>query len=203
MTTENDKLPLELSKDSKRNAFAHRCEKVAAYKNYAVCLHLMNERKNGALPVIYSECSASIGNKTCPAIKMRKEEAEKGHAIYFLERVRSEATYTNPEDFKPVTVSDYKRKRKSPVTKEEPASARPKSAADMFLSGGAGIQDAINEAIKDESKPPIKDGGSERVTADVRPKAPEVKVANVKGESLAEMAKRIMQERKQKEMEIA
>lgn len=196
MTNETEKLPLDVSRDSKRNAFAHRCEKVAAFKNYAVCLHLMAERKHGALPVTYSECSAAIGNKSCPAIKMRKEEAEKGQAIYFVERIRSEATYMNESDFKPVVVSDYKRKRKSSVTKSEPA--QPKSAADAFLSGGAGIQDAINEAIKGESKS-IKDGGSERITADVKPKAPEVKVANVQGESLAEMAKRIMQERKQKE----
>jgi hypothetical protein len=198
MTIENDTLPIDLSRDSKRNAFAHRCEKVAAFKNYAVCLHLMNERKNGALPVTYSECSAAIGNKSCPAIKMRKEEAEKGHAIYFVERVRSEATYMEAGDFKEVTVSDYKRKRKSPVTKSEPVSAKPKSAADMFLSGGAGIADAINEAVKNESKP-IKDGSSERAVADAKPKAPEVKVTNVQGESLAEMAMRIMKERKQKE----
>lgn len=198
MTNEIDKLPLDLSKDSKRNAYAHRCDKVAAFKNYAVCLHLMAERKHGALPVIYSECSAAIGNKSCPAIKMRKEEAEKGQAIYFVERIRSEATYMEEGDYKEVVVSDYKRKRKSQVTKPEPVSAKPKSAADMFLSGGAGIHDAINEAIKDESKQ-AKNGGSERAVADAKPKAPEVKVTNVQGESLAEMALRIMKERKQKE----
>lgn len=187
MTSEVEKLSIDLSRDSKRNAYSHHCDKVSAQKNYSVCLHLMAERKKGALPIIYSECSAAIGNKSCPAIKMRKEEAEKGQAIYFIERIRSEPTFMEDGDYKEVVVSNYKRGRKSQVTNQTPpANAKPKSAADMFLSGGAGIHDAINEAIKSEK-------------TESKPKSPEVKVSLVQGESLAEMAIRIMKERQQKE----
>lgn len=189
-------LPSELSKDGKRNAYSHHCDKVQAQKNYAVCLHLIGLRRYGALPTIYSDCSAAIGNKACPAIKMRREETENGQAIYFVERLRSEAVYMNDEDFKPVVVSDYKKKRRSHDKSVVTEVKKPKSAFDQFLDGGsAGIGDAINEAIKEknEDKLETKSGDSQSTFRNSAPSKAQP------GESLVEMAKRIMQERQLKE----
>lgn len=188
--------PLELSKDSKRNAYAHHCDKVQAQKNYAVCLHLIGQRRYGALPTIYSDCSAAIGNKSCPAIKMRREETEKGQAIFFVERIRSEAVYMNPEDFQPVVVSDYKKKRKSQDKSVVTEVKKPKSEIDQFLSGGsAGIGDAINEVMK-EGKSASKET---KVSSNVGNVGVSTPGKAQPGESLVEMAKRIMQERQLKE----
>jgi hypothetical protein len=156
---------VDLSLDSKRNALSHHCGVVVAYKNYAVCQHLIETRKQGRLLAVYSDCSAAIGRKTCPAIAMRKEELLKDKPIYFQERVRSEASYMKEGEFVETVVSKYKKKRGN---KPKP---KPKTEADTFLSGGGDLSSAINLEV--------------------------AKVVEVKGESLMEMAKRVMEKRSQ------
>jgi hypothetical protein len=81
--------PVEFSADGKRNAYSHSCSVVGHSKNFAVCRHLVNERASGRLEVLYADCSAAIGKKTCPALSMIAEEKEANVAIYFAERVKS------------------------------------------------------------------------------------------------------------------
>lgn len=168
---------VELSADGKRNAFNHSCERVGHTKSFAVCLHLINKMKTtGALNVGYEDCEKAINGSGCPAKKMRAEELEKGQAIYFKERVFSEHTIMEPGSYVPQKVSNYKKpaKASTPVVP-----AKPQTAEDLFLGGGSGYSEAINESI---------------IT-----KAPEVKVEATKsnvdyvaGESLMQMAQRIM-----------
>jgi hypothetical protein len=160
--TETTLEPIESSADGKRNAFHHHCAIVQGNKPYAVCLHLCEKRKQKALPVIYSDCSAAIGRKACPALKMRKEEIEKGHAIYFKERLRGDATYNATPVF------SSKKRSKSRVTNPPPE--KPKN--DLVDSGN--FADAINVAME-EKKP-----------------AEAPKMTPLPGESLLDMARRIM-----------
>lgn len=81
-------LPPEVSGDGKRNAFHHQCSVIGNQQAYASCVDKLARRKHGALPPIFSLCSAAIGKKECQAIAMRKEELAKGQAIYFIERQR-------------------------------------------------------------------------------------------------------------------
>lgn len=78
----------EVSGDGKRNAYHHQCAIIGNQQAYASCVDKLARRKHGALPAIFSLCSAAIGKKECPAIAMRKEELAKGQAIYFIERKR-------------------------------------------------------------------------------------------------------------------
>lgn len=161
--------PIESSADGKRNAFHHHCAIAEGNKAYAVCLHLCEKRKEGALPVIYSECSVAIGKKTCPALKMRREEIEKGHAIYFIERLKGLATriFSAPAP---------KQKSKSRVTNKEPV------VTDIVDSGN--YADAITSAM-----------AAEKDRAPDKPAIETPKVESSAGESLLEMAKRIMNEK--------
>lgn len=67
------------------------CGVVGHQPAYAACLKKIADRKNGRLPTHLAECSAAIGKKECPAQKLRKEELEKGYAIYFINRPKLRA----------------------------------------------------------------------------------------------------------------
>lgn len=174
-------IPAEASADGKRNSWIVHCDVVQHAKAYCVCIHLCKQRKEGRLPTQYADCSAAIGKKECPALKMRKEELAEGHAIYFRERptigVISEAK----------AQSLFVPSANSPVTKPTPVAAKPApvsskgrgSVLDRIDDGG--YAKAISRAIENELKPKA-----------VAP-APKVEnVATIPGESLLDMARRLM-----------
>ena len=74
------------------NAFyiPHGCE-CSPRPNFASCLAKCAARKKGRLDERYSDCSAAIGTKRCPALAMRKEELDKIVAIYFISRPKLQA----------------------------------------------------------------------------------------------------------------
>lgn len=82
---DDEKYPLEAS-ESGDNAFYFAGCPAMARPNFASCLAKCRARKKGRLDERYSDCSALIGKRECIALKMRKEEKEKGHAIYFISR---------------------------------------------------------------------------------------------------------------------
>jgi Uri superfamily endonuclease len=161
--------PIEDSANGKTNAFSHYCGSVMHSKNYAVCLHLIEERKQGRLNPQYADCSATIGKKVCPALAMRKEEIAAGKALYFVERIKNLG-----ESFMD-TVGELFTKIATPLVKETKS---PVTKIDDNQPSMGGYSDAINNAIK-KGVPttPIK---------------PAVVVAPVQGETLMEMAKRMM-----------
>lgn len=88
---DDETYPLEASA-SGDNAFyiPHGCE-CSPRPAYASCLAKCAARKKGRLDERYSDCSAAIGGKRCPALVMRKEEIDKGQALYFVSRPRLQA----------------------------------------------------------------------------------------------------------------
>ena len=161
--------PIEDSANGKTNAFSHYCGSVMHSKNYAVCLHLIEERKAGRLSPQYADCSVSIGKKNCPALAMRKQEIEAGKALFFRERIKNlgESFMDSVGELFTKMATPLVKTVKSPVTKSN----------DMQPSK-SGYSDAINIALKKGD-----------VTAPIKPA---VVIAPVQGETLMEMAKRMM-----------
>lgn len=177
--------PIELSADGKRNAYSHYCGPVGHSKNYAVCLHLMTTmERTGKLPGIYSDCEKAIDNGHCPARKMRQQERDKEQPIFFMERVRSVATVMEEGAYVGHVVSTYKRGKKGgKAQKADDRPAAPKTAAEAFLTGGGDFKDAINESMS-------------------APKQPAAAIDHRPGESLMEMAQRIMKQNANKEANV-
>lgn len=163
------------SANGKLNAYSHYCTHVMHSKAYATCLHLIDQRKKGRLSILYADCSVAIGRKTCPAISMRKQEETAKHALFFRERVRhlGESFVEKASSlFNKITTPSNAKTTKSPVT-----------VKDSFQPDKGGYSDAINNALKSGAKVEVK---KEEPKKEVTPVAP------IAGESLIEMAKRMM-----------
>jgi hypothetical protein len=153
------------------------CETIGQRRYYAVCLKLINEKKpSGSLQSIYSDCFAAINKRTCPALKMRKEEAAAGHALYFQER-KAETLAT----FEPTRPARKFQPIERPVERPEV-----KKENDILNIDTTGFADLINKTVRNEKvevkKPdtkPVTVTKTEPVTA--RP-----------NESLLDLAKRMM-----------
>lgn len=173
-------LPIELSADGKRNAFVHHCAILNQRRSYAVCLHLCGERKKGRLDVTYSDCSTQIGKKLCPALKMRKQEVEAGHALFFEERkVVTPGVFDKAKELVSSAVSIVSGKKAD-------APQKPKSAIDGFGQGS--YAQAITNAVAAEPKKKEEP----KAAAEAPPK-----IEQRSGESLLEMARRLMSEKSQ------
>lgn len=164
-------IPIEASADGKRNAFHVQCSVVGHNRPYAMCLHLCDERKDGRLEIMYAECSAAIGRKTCPALAMRREEREKGRAIYFIERVRTlgEAIVSKMSD----VLAGFGGAAKPATPKSTPS--RKSSVIDSIDT--TGYADVITAAV---SKPAPA------------PSVPAIEIKAQAGESPLQMARRLM-----------
>lgn len=193
-------IPIEVSSDGKRNAHMHCCMVVGHFRNYAVCLHLIDQRKDGRLSTIYADCSAAIGKKTCPALSMRAEEKREGHAIYFVERIKALGSA-----FTSAAAALLKPKQRDAVP-EPKVEAKPVSKSAMIENiADYGYADAIN-AVVDQGKhvEPAKAPDNSKTVAPkvtkVEPKPETFKekaaaikgVVPVQGESLLELARRTL-----------
>lgn len=178
-------IPVEASADGKRNAWMIHCGVVQHVKAYCVCIHLCKQRKEGRLPTQYSDCSAAIGKKECPALKMRKEELAEGHAIYFRERNTPPLPVLTPEigQFPSKTLDTKSVRTQSAPAKPSPASSKGGSVLTKIDSGS--YAKAINIAIESAAKPVEKkpEATATVVNTDCVAKP---------GESLLEMARRLM-----------
>ena len=158
-------MPIEMSADTKRNAHCHYCNVTGQRHSYALCLHKLTLRKVSRLKEDWSECSAAIGKKTCPAIDMKENEVEKGYALYFIERLKfigiAGLVDIAKEMFKPTAkkAAPVKRVVAKPVVDE----------LDLDIDEGD-YQDALNSAVA----------------------TPKVAVPHKEGESLIDIARRMM-----------
>lgn len=74
------------SANGRLNACYIRCKQVGFCRPYAACIQsAKNITESLGRPEV-TPCENSIRAKTCPAISMRKEELEKGRAVYFEPR---------------------------------------------------------------------------------------------------------------------
>lgn len=208
-------LPIEASQDGKRNAFAHYCPRIKQNRHYAVCLHLIDRRKDGRLDALYSDCSASIGRKDCPALSMRAEEKRENKAIYFQERIRAlGAAFTTATAALLAGKNKIDQDALKAEVKPEPAKESKSTLIDKI--DDTGYAAAINNAIVSgahketvpaktvENKPAPKTREARKTKVEKAPEtAPEIKAA-IKaapagmvaqpGESLLELARRMMKQ---------
>lgn len=177
---DNSHRPISDSENGKTNALSHHCDIVMHSKNYATCLHLVKERDSSRLDALYSDCSIAISKKRCPALAMRYEEVEAGHAIYFRERIKhlgdsfinTASILMNGVSNKVSDSSQVSEKIiKSPVTKK-----------DSFQPSMGGYADAINNSLKNGEIP----------IEIAEPKKSVKEIVAIEGESLIDLAKRMM-----------
>lgn len=178
--------PIAASACGKRNAFVLNCPRVGHQRHYAVCLNLIDKRKQGRLDVEYATCSAAIGNKACPALGMRKQEKEAGHALFFKERVRAmgDSLMAKAQE----VVGDIIGQRKQP---KKVAHNNKSTLTDKIENKGyAEVINKVNAAkveAKATNKPVVV-----AVQEPAKPKPVATPIEPLPGESLLEMAKRMM-----------
>lgn len=178
----------EASADGKRNAYNLHCHLTQQYRPYAACLNIVSayKAKDSRLETLYPDCFVSVGKCSCPAVAMQAEEKEQGKAIYFKERNRFIGLAESAASFlsdaaKEALNKTFPQHRNFGVSasKPEPSKSTPlnkSSVIDRIDTGDYAA--AINsEVAKIET-----------------PAAPVVPVEVKKGESILEMARRMMQQ---------
>lgn len=169
-------LPPEVSKSSDNAYYSAFCNEVGYRPSYAVCLHKIEQRKEGRLDTVWSECSAAIGAKRCPALRMAREEKDKGQAMFFMSRqeiqeqnaIREAAAnekFTRMMETGHVSSrrKTYSEKDFAPVPKVErpyvpkaaPAAApKAKDADEMIATGG--FAEAITRSLAKPAAAPVE-----------------------------------------------
>ena len=177
---------------SGNNSYAMMCEHIGYRTGYCVCLHKINAfsiDKTRLNP--YPACEKAIRSTACPAISMKKEEAEAGKTLFYVDRLLlreamdkhfEEASAARKSDFFSAQMPD-KRKKPTPPAATTAGTSRvqEKVSNDLVQSNSEenGYAAAINAAIREIPKEePVK------VAAPVA--AP---VTEKKGLSLLEMAR--------------
>lgn len=149
----------------KRNAYHHCCPEVGHYRAYATCLSLCDGAKTKTNEALYSDCLFAISKKRCPALQMRREELESHKAIYFVERNKWAGIAASAASFLGFTPSS---------TAAKPAPVKSVS------SGKSSVIDRIDTADY-----------STAINASA-PVVPVVAVEAKAGESILEMARRVL-----------
>lgn len=158
---DNEIYPAEASEQGCNAYYLPGCEIAGHRPAYAACLKKIADRKNGRLTTSLSECSAAIGKKECPAMRMRKEELVEGRAIYFLNRnkLRSFMQYQSEmEQQRWASMSfgkdDKKKAAPKPRVVAEPPSAPPPPKHFLDMTTGS-YADAINAALSKPAPEPV------------------------------------------------
>lgn len=177
MSNEKVVFPIEFSADGKRNAFSHPCNIVGHSKAYAVCLSISERRSQKGLDALYGDCLFAIGKKSCPALAMRAEELNAGKAIYFRERIRNlgETLLNAANEMIGMSV-----KKGKELTKE--ISKTPLNDKSPLIDSGS-YAEAINLKSSEVVEKPV-----------IEKPAPHI-AKPAGGETLIEMAKRMMREK--------
>ena len=171
------------------NAYAIPCGIMSFRPGYCVCVNKLDAYQRGRRDFL-PECVTAIGNGTCDAIALRKEEVAAGKAIYFVHREKLKA-FQEKRDYgmsgRQSALESLKKKLFGSMTTatSEPAKSSlsvksPVSKPTIPAIDTGGYAEAINSAITEK-----------------KPHQPEIKVEAKPGESLLEMAKRLMAQQSQ------
>lgn len=178
-----EEYPVEASRGG-RNAFYKPCDVVGHSPAYCICVNKVHAYNRGDRN-FWPECITAIDNNRCQAVGMLAEEQKAGKAIYFVNRTKLQEFTREQEELalgpkeevvrKPVFESAHVK-----AMFDGPAPAKPKPLSSM---SGHRVEDgyakAINLAIAEASAP--------------KPVAEDVpKVQPIAGESLLDMARRMM-----------
>lgn len=175
--------PISASADGKNNRYTFACGVIGQRRAYPVCLNLIDKKNDDRLGAIYSDCMTSIRRGTCPALKMQKEENAAGHAIYFRDRSVD------------IVIPEYtKRRTRISEVSVEPAVAPARSGGGDLLSriGDMDYTKALNDDIAKTSAPAPVVAPKEKAETITIEKETAPKVEAVPGESLLEMARRLI-----------
>lgn len=86
--TDSETYPITKSAEGTNAYYCEFCSAAGYRPNYASCLRRIQDRKEGRLDTNEAACSTAIGNRGCMALGMQKEEAQAGHAIYYINRIK-------------------------------------------------------------------------------------------------------------------
>jgi len=152
----NQGFPVGASAGGDNALYLGHCGVVDHRPPYAMCLRHIEDRKEGRLDSRWAACSAAIGNKTCGALKLRKEEIAADKALYYIPRmmIREAATARQADGDSRFarlleggkrTVERAVNAVKAAVKKEPPKQeAKPD---DMFAASKDGFAEAITRAV--------------------------------------------------------
>lgn len=84
--TQSEVFGIEKSASGKENGYIHHCSVVEHCMNYAACLARIDAIKAQKGMQDWGCCETAMGNRTCKASEMRKEELLQGRSIYFTPR---------------------------------------------------------------------------------------------------------------------
>lgn len=166
--------PVDASRGGDNAFYLPQCSTVQHRPGYCMCLKLIEDRKDGRLSATYAACSAAIGNKTCPALKLRKQEVTTGNALFYVPRAYIQEqneirdAEANEKFGKMYEGHSGKREGRASARKGElnvtaarsnvgkttmaPVKKEPKT--DDLFSAAPGYSDAITRAVEAEAKKP-------------------------------------------------
>lgn len=152
-----EKIPLRVSMGGD-NAYYFWCELHEGQRAYGVCLSLMKAYKDGNLVAdsadIYDSCAAAFKRSKCPAMKMRKEEVTAGHALFFKQRIKRGASFSEAGESKAVDKSSESYKRgwnQVDATRKSTIPLNIKQKADQIEIGEFNHAKIVTEMAKEET----------------------------------------------------
>ena len=147
--SEIEVMGLEMSESGDNALYLDYCEVVGNKPAYAVCLNKMKSKS-----IAHIGCYSAGKRCSCEAAIKRKEEIEKGHAIYFIKREKSIEPLKMPlvvHSFKKNPVTHSMEKSLPNTSSDAPESASYNSSADEGFDDGD-YASVINQEIKRASE---------------------------------------------------
>jgi hypothetical protein len=84
MTAEHIEVRPPQASRAGKNRYYITCDKVGHSRHYGICLFTLEAFERGQ-KLTEEPCVKAMIDGTCPALKMRQEELDAGHAIYYIE----------------------------------------------------------------------------------------------------------------------
>lgn len=177
--------PVDASLGGDNAFYLGHCGVVDHRPPYAMCMKHVADRKEGRLDSRWAACSAAVGNKTCAAIKLRKEELAAGKALYYVPRSRmrelaaereeeSNSRFARLLEGGKRTVERAVKAVKAAIKPETPKKdARPD---DLFAPAKDGFAEAITRAAAKEAEKPAPTPKVKAEPSPSKPAAPAVKL---------------------------
>ena len=194
---EGNPYPLEDSESGKNAFYFSDCEVPGHTVAYCVCLKKIKDHNEGKLSLAHSDCGSAIDRNQCKAARLRREEKEVGHALYFISRKRLNDEYDamRAAAGERMTALCMKKDKFNMPKSKSAASVEKKIdktfAADTDADEGNDYAAAINAAIsKTIAEKPKPEPESEPKAAPVPQKKPAAQAVPARGGmSLIEMAR--------------
>lgn len=186
---EGNRYGLERSEHGSNAFYLSGCDIAGQTVAYCVCLKRIAMHKKRQVYGGAQNCCDAIERNGCKADKMRRQETEAGHALFYIERAKLNAKYEDASAAANVRMealsakkdtADSQRTKRAPPTVTAPAEENGYAAA---------INKAMQEAIAEQPKRAVA-SVQPPARAEKKPSAPPVLSAVAKsGMSLIEMAR--------------